>query len=151
MYCVVLIPTGPKFLSASAMVISGFRLIELRMDSWSVVRLEIGGCVTKVELMALLNRWNLFLITRGGGGGRQFDFICRLLEVELSLVSSAKKTLRLKSCSNFKSVVSCSSGDVLTFCVGMNFSPSPRRVLAIGGRMLPVVRSWNARFVTGGK
>jgi hypothetical protein len=40
---------------------------------------------------------------------------------------------------------------VLTFGVGMNFSPSPRRVLAIGGRMFPVVRSWNARFVTRGK
>jgi hypothetical protein len=40
---------------------------------------------------------------------------------------------------------------VLTFGVGMNFSPSPRRVLAIGGRMFPVVRSWNARFVMRGK
>ena len=107
--------------------------------------------MTKEELSALLNRWTLVSITRGGGGGYQFDFIHRVLEVEASLVSPAKKTLRLKSCSNCKSVVSCSSGDVLTFGVGMNFSPSPRRVLAIKGRMFPVVRSWNARFVTRGK
>ncbi len=31
-YCDVFIPTGPRFLSAGAMVISGFRLIALRMD-----------------------------------------------------------------------------------------------------------------------
>lgn len=101
--------------------------------------------------MALLNRWTLVSITRDGGGGRQFDFIRRVFEVEALSVSPAKKTLRLKSRSNRESVVSCSSGDVLTFGVGMNFRPSPRRVLAIGGRMFPVVRSWNARFVTRGK
>ena len=151
MYCFVLMPTGPRFLSAGAMVISEFCFIVLRMDSWSVVRLGIGGCVTKEELMALLNRWTLVSITRDGGGGRQFDFICRVFEVEASLVSPAKKTLRLKSRSNRESVVSCSSGDVLTFGVGMNFSPSPRRVLAIRGRMFPVVRSWNARLMTRGK
>ncbi len=102
--------------------------------------------------MALLNRWTLVSITRGGGGGCQFDFIRRVFEVEASSVSPAKKTLRLKSCSNHESVVSWSSGDVLTFGVGMNFSLSPRRVLAIGGRMFPAaVRSWNAGFVTRGK
>ena len=151
MYCVVLIPTGPRFLSDGAMVISGFRFIALRIDSWSVVRLEIGNCLTKEELMALLNWWNLVSITRGGGGGRQFDFARRLLEVEASSVSSAKKILRLRSRSNLKSVLSCSAGDVLTFGVGMNFKPRPSRVLAIGDRMPPVVRSWNARFVIGGK
>ena len=64
------------------MVISEFCFIVLRMDSWSVVRLGIGGCVTKEELMALLNRWTLVSITRDGGGGRQFDFIRRVFEVE---------------------------------------------------------------------
>ena len=101
--------------------------------------------------MALFNRWTLVSITRGGGGGHQFDFIRRVFEVEESLVSPGKKTLRLKSCSNCKSVVSCSSGDVLTFGVRMTFSPSPKRVLAIKGRMFPVVRLQNARFVTRGK
>ena len=100
--------------------------------------------------MALLNRWTLVSITRGGSGGRQFDFICRL-EVGASSVSPAKKTLRLRSRSNLDSVVLCSAGDVLTFGVGMNFNPRPSRMLAIGGRMSPVVRSWNASFVTGGK
>ena len=151
MYCVVFIPTGPKFLSAGLIVISGFCFIVLRMDSWTVVRLEIGGCLMKEELMALLNRWTLVSITRGGGGGCQFDFTCRLLEVEASSVSSAKKTLRLKSRSNRESVLSCSSGDGLTFGVGMNLKPRPSRVFAIGGRMPFVVRSWNARFATGGK
>ena len=107
--------------------------------------------MTKEELMALLNRWTLVSITRGGGGGRQFDFICRVLEVEALSVSSAKNNLRLRSRSNHKIVLSCSTGDVLTFRVGMNFKPNPSSVLAIGGRMPPVVRSWNARFVTGGK
>jgi hypothetical protein len=43
MYWVVLTPTGTKFLLAGGMVIAGFRFIALRMDSWIVVRLEIGG------------------------------------------------------------------------------------------------------------
>ena len=107
--------------------------------------------MTKEELMALLNQWTLVSINRDGCGGHQFDFIRWMFEVEASSVSPAKKTLRLKSRSNRKSVVSCSSGDVLTFGVGMNFSPSPRRVLAIRGRMFPVVRSWNARLMTRGK
>ncbi len=38
-YCGVFILTGPRFLSAGAMVISGFCLIVLRMDSWVFVRL----------------------------------------------------------------------------------------------------------------
>jgi len=97
--------------------------------------------------MALLNRRILVSITRGGGEGLQFDFTCRLLEVGELLVSPAKKTLRLKSCSNRLSVVVCSSGGVLIFGVGMNLRPRPSSVLAIGGRMPPVVRSWNARFV----
>ena len=79
MYWVVLTPTGPKFLSAGAMVIAGFRFIALRMESWVVVRLEIGGWLMKEELMALLNRQILVSITRGGGGGLQFDFTRRLL------------------------------------------------------------------------
>ena len=33
----------------------------------------------------------------------------------------------------------------------MYFKPSQRSVLAIGGGMSPDVRSWKARFVTGGK
>ena len=110
------------------MVISGFCFIALRMDSWSVFRLEVGSCVTKEELIALLNRWTLVSITRGGGGGRQFDFIRRLLGGGASSVSPAKKTLRLRSRSNLESVVSCSAGDVMNFGVGMNFNPRPRRV-----------------------
>ena len=43
MYWVVLTATGPKFLSDGAIVISGCRFIALRMVSWIVVRLEIGG------------------------------------------------------------------------------------------------------------
>ena len=101
--------------------------------------------------MAFLNWRILVSITRGGGGGLQFDFTRRLLETGASLVSSAKKTLRLKSRSNRSSVVFCSSGEVLSFGVGINFRPRPSSVLAIGGRMPPVVRSWKARFVTGGK
>ena len=101
--------------------------------------------------MALLNWWTLVSIARGGGGGLQFDFNCRLLEVEASLVSPEENTLRLRSRSNRDSVLSCSAGDVLTFGVGMNFRPKPSSVLAFGGRMPPVVRSWKARFVTGGK
>ena len=66
-------------------------------------------------------------------------------------VSPAKKTLRLKSRSNRSSVVVCSSWEVLIFVVGMNLRPRPSSVLAIGGRMSPVVRSWNARFETGWK
>ena len=81
--------------------------------------------------MAFLNWWILVSITRGGGGGLQFDFTRRLLE--------------LKSRSNRSSVVICSSGEVLSFGVGMNFRPRPSSALAIGGRMPPVVRSWNAR------
>ena len=38
-YWVVFMATGPKFLSAGAMVISGFRFIALRMDRWVFVRL----------------------------------------------------------------------------------------------------------------
>ena len=151
MYCVVSIQTGPKFLSAGAMVISGFNFIALSIDFWSILRLEIGNCLTKEELMALLKWWNLGSITCGGGGGCQFDFTCRLLEARASLVSPAKKVLRLRSCLNRKSVLSCSAGDVMTFGVGMNFKPRLSRVLAIGGRMPPVVRSSNAIFVTGGK
>jgi len=101
--------------------------------------------------MALLNWRILFSMTRGGGGGLQFDFTCRLLKGVASSVSPAKKTLRLKSCSNCSSVVICLSGEVLSFGVGMNFRPRPSSVLAIGGRMPPVVRSWNARLETGGK
>ena len=66
----------------------------------------------------------------------------------MSSVSPAKKTLRLRSRSNRSSVVICSSGEVLSFGVGINFRPRPSSVLAIGGRMPPVVRSWNARFST---
>ena len=131
------------------MVIAGFCFISLRMESWVVVRLEIGGWLMKEELMALLNRQILVSITRGGGGGLQFDFTCRLLEVGASSVSPAKKTLRLKSRSNRSSVVICSSGEVLVFGFGMNLRPRLSSVLAIGGRMLPVVRSWNARLETG--
>ena len=68
-----------------------------------------------------------------------------------SLVSPAKYTLRLRSCSSQESVLSCSAGDVFILGVGIYFKPSPRSVLAIGGRMSPVVRSWNARFEMGGK
>ena len=143
--------TGPKFLLAGAMVIAGFCFIALRMESWIVVRLEIGGWLMKEELMALLNRRILVLITCGGGSGLQFDFTCRLLEVGELSVSPAKKTLRLKSRSKRLSVVVCSSGEVLIFGVGMNLRPRPSSVLAIGGRMSPVVRLWNARFETGGK
>ena len=98
--------------------------------------------------MALLNWWILVSMTRGGGGGLQVDFTRRLLEWGASLVSPAKKSLRLKSRSNRSSVVICSSGEVLSFGVGINFRPRPSSVLAIGGRMPPVVRSWNARFST---
>ena len=98
--------------------------------------------------MALLNWWILVSMTRGGGGGLQFDFTRRLLEGGASSVSPAKKTLRLRSRSNRSSVVICSSGEVLSFGVGMNFRPRPSSVLAIGGRMPPVVRSCNARFST---
>ncbi len=151
MYWVVLTPTGPKFLLAGAMVIAGFHFIALRIKPWIVIRLEIGGWLMKEELMALLNWRILVLITRGGGGGLQFDFTCRLLEVGASSVFPAKKTLRLKSRSNRLSVVICSSGEVLVYGVGMNLRPRPSSVLAIGGRMLPVVRSWNVRLETGGK
>ena len=133
------------------MVIAGFRFIALRMESWIVVRLEIGGWLMNEALMALLNRWILVSITLGGGGGLQFDFTRRLLEGGVSSVSPEKKTLRLKSLSNRSSVVVCSSGEVLIFGVGMNLRPRPSSVLAIGGRMSPVVRSWNARFETGWK
>ncbi len=68
-----------------------------------------------------------------------------------SLVSPAKYTLRLRSSSSRERVLSCLVGDVVTWGVGMHFKPSLRSVLAIGGRMFPVVRSWNARFETGGK
>ena len=150
-YWVVLTATGPKFLSAGAMVISGFCFIALRMESWIVVRLEIGGWLTKEELMALPNCWILVTMVCGGGGGLQFDFTCSLLGVAASAVSPAKKILRLKSRSKRSSVVACSSGEVLIFGVGMNLRPRPSSVLAIGGRMSPVVRSWNARFETGWK
>ena len=150
-YWVVLTATGPKFLSAGAMVISGFRFIALRMESWIVVRLEIGGWLTKEELMALPNCWILVTMVCGGGGGLQFDFTRSLLGVAASSVSPAKKILRLKSRSKRSSVVACSSGEVLIFGVGMNLRPRPSSVLAIGGRMSPVVRSWNARFETGWK
>ncbi len=90
--------------------------------------------------MALLNWRILFSMTRGGGGGLQFDFTCRLLEGGALSVSLEKKTLRLKSRSNCLSVVICLSGEVLSFGVGMNFRPSLSSVLAIGGRMPPVVR-----------
>ena len=91
--------------------------------------------------MALLNRRILVLITCGGGGGLQFDFTRRRLEGGASSVSSAKKTLRLKSRSNRSSVVFCLCGEVLSFGVGMNFRPRPSSVLAIGGMMPSVVRS----------
>ena len=91
--------------------------------------------------MALLNRLILVSITRGGGGGLQFDFTRRLLEGGVSSVSPEKKTLRLRSRSNRSSVVACSSGEVLIFGVGMNFRPRPSSVLAIGGRMPSFVRS----------
>ena len=81
------------------------------------------------------------MIIRGGGGGLQFDFTCRLLEEGALSVSPAKKTLRLKSRSNRSSVVICLSGEVLSFGVGMNFRPRPSSVLAIGGKMPPIVRS----------
>ncbi len=55
--------------------------------------------------MALLNWRILFSMSRGGGGGLQFDFTCRLLEVGALSVSPAKKTLRLKSHSNHSSVL----------------------------------------------
>lgn len=87
-------------------------------------------------------------MTCGGGGGLQFDFTRRLLVGGVSSVSPAKKTLRLRSRSNRSSVVICSSGEVLSFGVGINFRPRPSSVLALGGRMPPVVRSWNARFST---
>ena len=90
--------------------------------------------------MALFNWLILVSIIRGGGGGLQFDFTRRLLGVGASSVSPAKKILRLKSQSNRSSVVVCSSGEVLLFGVEMNLRPSPSSVLAIGGRMLPVVR-----------
>ena len=96
-YCGVFIPTGPRFLSAGAMVIPGFRLIVLRMDSWVAVRLEVGGCLTKEELTALLNWRNLVLIARGGGGGCQVDFTRMVLAAGASFVSPAKYTLRLRS------------------------------------------------------
>ena len=109
------------------------------------------GSFTKEELMAVL-KWRILVsITRGGGRGLQFDFTRRLLGVGASSVFPAKKTLRLRSRSNRSSVVVCSSGEVLLFGVGMNLRPRPSSVLAIGGRMLPVVRSWNARLVTRGK
>jgi len=133
------------------MVIAGFRFIALRMESWIVVRLEVGGWLMKEALMALLNRWILVSITRGGGGGLQFDFTRSLLGKGVSSVFPAKKTFRLKSRSNRSSVVACSSGEVLVFGVGMNLRPRPSSVFAIGGRMPPVVRSWNARFETGWK
>jgi len=151
MYCGVFIPTGPRFLSAGAIVITGFCFIVLRMDSWVVVRLEVGGCLTKERLTALLNWWNLVSISRGGGRGFQVDFTRRVLAVGALLVSPAKYTLRLMSRSSRERVLTCSMGVVFTWGVGMYFNPSPRSVLAIGGRIFPVVRSWNARFETGGK
>ena len=89
------------------------------------------------------------MITRGGGGGYQVDFTCRVLAVGASLVSPAKYTLRLRSSLSRERVLSCLVGDVVTWGVGIK--PSPRNVLAIGGRMFPVLRLWNARFETGGK
>ena len=68
-----------------------------------------------------------------------------------SLVSPAKYTLRLRSRSSQERVLSCLVGDVFTWGVGMYFKPCPRSVFAIGGRIFPVVRSWNARFEMGGK
>ena len=97
-YCDVFIPMGPRLLSAGAMVISGFCLIVLRMDSWVVVRLEVGGCLTKEELMALLNWRNLVSITRGGGGGCQVDVFHSVLAVGALSVLPEKYTLRLRSC-----------------------------------------------------
>ena len=79
MYWVVLTPTGPNILLAGAMVIAGFRFIALRIKSWVVVRLEIGGWLTKEVLRALLTWQILCSITHGGGGGLQFDFTRRLL------------------------------------------------------------------------
>ena len=99
--------------------------------------------------MAQPNQRILVSIARGGSGDLHIDFT-RRVEVEASLVFPAKNTLRPKSSSNRDSVLSFSSGSVLTFGVGMYFKPSPSSVLASGGRMHPVVRSWNARFVTGG-
>ena len=98
--------------------------------------------------MACVNWRSLVMMTCGGGGGLQFDFTRRLLVGGVSSVSPAKKTFRLRSRSNRSSVVICSSGEVLSFGVGINFRPRPSSVLAIGGRMPPVVRSWNARFST---
>ena len=40
MYCFVLTPTGPRFLSAGAMVTLGFCLMALRSDCWAVDRFE---------------------------------------------------------------------------------------------------------------
>ena len=74
-------------------------------------------------------------ISRGGSKALHIDFTRRLFEVEASLVSPAKNTLRPKSRSNRDSVLSCSSGIVLTFRVGMNFKPNPSSVFASGGRM----------------
>ena len=58
-----------------------------------------------------------------------------------SSVSPAKNTLRLKSRSKRDRDLSCSSGEVLIFGVGMYFNPRPSNVFADCGSMFPVVRS----------
>lgn len=109
------------------------------------VRMALQKCSMRVSMI------------RGGSGALQFDLMRSLWlvvdgskEVSSSSVP-AKKIERPMSRSNRERVLSISSCVMLSRGVGMYFSPSPRRELAVGGSVPFVVRSWNARLFTFGK
>ena len=74
MYCEVFIPTGPRFLSADAMVICGFCLMALRIYCWAVDRFVVLGPLMKEVRMELQNRMILVSIFGGGRGALHVDF-----------------------------------------------------------------------------
>ncbi len=133
-------PTGPKFLSAVAMTILAFVLMEDNSCCWKGVRLNVEHFSwNEVEIAVV--KWLMHVsILVGGSGGRH-----------ILSSSPAKKTLIPMSRSSFKMVCSMFVVIVVRVGFGMNLRSKLRRWWARGGRWSSVVRSWQASFLTGGK
>jgi hypothetical protein len=137
------IPTGPRFLSACAMLMDWFSWMEARSCCWWGVRFCFPCRLVSNPCTFVRKDFTQTSIVLGGSGGRQFDFALSL-EGVLPSPCPTKNVLRPMSRS-----IQARDGSTLEQeeewqGVGMNLRPSPRRELAAGGSDFRFVRSWNA-------